>query len=70
MYKADSVLHSESKDVSNSEEQQLEAAVAMSKTTVIGSRQGGGRMYGRSRQKPGVLSNMPNKNVIGISLPI
>lgn len=50
LYKADSVLPSESKDVSSSEEQQLEAAVAMSKTAVIGSRQGG-RMYGRSHQK-------------------
>lgn len=70
LYKADSVLHSESKDVSNSEEQQLEAAVAMSKTTLIGSRQKGGQMYGRSHRKPGVLSKVSNKNVIRISSPI
>lgn len=50
LYKPVSVLQSESKDVSKSEEQQLEPAVVM-RTTMIGSRKEGGRMHGRSHQK-------------------
>lgn len=61
LYKTVCVLHSESKDVSKSEEQQLEPAV---RKTMIGSRKEGGRMHSRSHRitKRPALSEVPTKN--------
>lgn len=67
LYKTVCVLHSESKDVSKSEEQQLEPAV---RSTVIGSRKDGGRMHSRSHREhkmTGALSAMPTKNDYSLS---